>query len=58
MLLMPGLGYTASNLVSNLKTQYPAGLADATLNSLPGAAMALLLSWGPVAAVVLDADTA
>ncbi|WP_320778327.1 cation:proton antiporter [Streptomyces sp. CRN 30] len=57
LLLMLGLEYTATDLVSNLKTQYPAGLVDAALNALPGAAMALLLGWGPVAAVVLAGVT-
>ncbi|MFI6244618.1 cation:proton antiporter [Streptomyces sp. NPDC051016] len=57
LLLMLGLEYTASDLVSNLKTQYPAGLVDAALNAVPGAAMALLLGWGPVAAVVLAGVT-
>ncbi|WP_415948352.1 cation:proton antiporter [Streptomyces sp. KLOTTS4A1] len=57
LLLMLGLEYTASDLVTNLKTQYPAGLVDFTLNALPGAAMALLLGWGPVAAVVLAGVT-
>ncbi|MEU8542089.1 cation:proton antiporter [Streptomyces sp. NPDC048717] len=57
LLLMLGLEYSASDLVGNLKTQYPAGLVDATLNALPGAAMALILGWGPVAAVVLAGVT-
>ena len=57
LLLMLGLEYTASDLVSNLKTHYPAGLVDALLNALPGAALALLLGWGPVAAVVLAGVT-
>ncbi|MDQ0831391.1 CPA2 family monovalent cation:H+ antiporter-2 [Streptomyces achromogenes] len=57
LLLMLGLEYTASDLVSNLKTHYPAGLADAALNAVPGAVMALLLGWGPVAAVVLAGVT-
>ncbi|MFJ4525448.1 cation:proton antiporter [Streptomyces sp. NPDC088810] len=57
LLLMLGLEYTAGDLVSNLKTQYPAGLVDATLNALPGAATALLLGWGPIAAVVLAGIT-
>ncbi|MEE1671838.1 cation:proton antiporter [Streptomyces sp. WAC07094] len=57
LLLMLGLEYTASDLVSNLKTQYPAGLVDMAFNALPGAAMALLLGWGPVAAVVLAGVT-
>ncbi|MER6037601.1 cation:proton antiporter [Streptomyces sp. NPDC001835] len=57
LLLMLGLEYTASDLVSNLRTQYPAGIVDATLNALPGAVMALLLGWGPIAAVVLAGIT-
>ncbi|MCQ6553443.1 cation:proton antiporter [Streptomyces sp. C10-9-1] len=57
LLLMLGLEYTASDLVSNLKSQYPAGLVDFTLNALPGAAAALLMGWGPVAAVVLAGVT-
>ncbi|WP_151773702.1 cation:proton antiporter [Streptomyces abyssomicinicus] len=57
LLLMLGLEYTATDLVTNLKTQYPAGLVDMVLNALPGAAMALLLGWGPVAAVVLAGVT-
>ncbi|MFD0210716.1 cation:proton antiporter [Streptomyces hirsutus] len=57
LLLMLGLEYTASDLVSNLKTQYPAGLVDMLLNAVPGAILALLLGWGPVAAVVLAGVT-
>ncbi|WP_240554432.1 cation:proton antiporter, partial [Streptomyces niveiscabiei] len=57
LLLMLGLEYTASDLVSNLKSHYPAGLVDFCLNALPGAAAALLLGWGPVAAVVLAGVT-
>lgn len=57
LLLMLGLEYTASDLVSNLKAHYPSGLVDFTLNALPGAAAALLMGWGPVAAVVLAGVT-
>lgn len=57
LLLMLGLEYTAADLVSSLKTQYPAGAVDFALNALPGAATALLLGWGPVAAVVLGGVT-
>ncbi|EPJ35478.1 hypothetical protein STAFG_7449 [Streptomyces afghaniensis 772] len=57
LLLMLGLEYTASDLVSNLKTHYPSGLVDCAFNALPGAAVALLLGWGPVAAVVLAGVT-
>ncbi|MFJ1757160.1 cation:proton antiporter [Kitasatospora sp. NPDC088134] len=57
LLLMLGLEYTAADLVTNLKTQYPAGIVDFAFNALPGAAMALLLGWGPVAATVLAGVT-
>ncbi|MEU3937383.1 cation:proton antiporter [Streptomyces sp. NPDC029044] len=57
LLLMLGLEYTATDLVSHLRTHYPAGIIDAVLNALPGAILALLLGWGPVAAVVLAGVT-
>ncbi|GAA5002222.1 cation:proton antiporter [Kitasatospora paranensis] len=57
LLLMLGLEYTAADLVTNLKAQYPAGAVDFAFNALPGAAMGLLLGWGPVAAVVLAGVT-
>ncbi|MET9022964.1 cation:proton antiporter [Actinopolymorpha sp. NPDC004070] len=57
LLLMLGLEYTAADLVTNLKTQFPAGIVDFTLNAVPGALAALLLGWGPVAAVVLAGVT-
>ncbi|MEW2521381.1 potassium/proton antiporter membrane subunit, CPA2 family [Actinacidiphila alni] len=57
LLLLLGLEYSASELVSNLKTQYPSGAVDFALNALPGAAAAFLLGWGPVAAVALAGVT-
>ncbi|MCX4718953.1 cation:proton antiporter [Streptomyces virginiae] len=57
LLLLLGLEYRASELVSNLKTQYPSGAVDFVLNAAPGAAAALLLGWGPVAAVALAGVT-
>ena len=57
LLLLLGLEYTASDLVSTLKTQYVSGVVDFLLNALPGAAVALLLGWGPVAAVALAGVT-
>ncbi|WP_199547259.1 cation:proton antiporter [Streptomyces sp. N35] len=57
LLLLLGLEYTAGELVSNLKTQFPSGAVDFTLNALPGAAAALILGWGPVAAVALAGVT-
>ncbi|QIP83965.1 cation:proton antiporter [Streptomyces sp. Tu 2975] len=57
LLLLLGLEYSASELVTNLKTQYPSGIVDFVLNALPGAAAALILGWGPVAAVALAGVT-
>ncbi|GAB2646163.1 cation:proton antiporter [Kribbella swartbergensis] len=57
LLLLLGLEYTASDLVGTLKTQYISGVVDFLLNALPGAAVALLLGWGPVAAVALAGVT-
>ncbi|MGW1610047.1 cation:proton antiporter [Streptomyces sp. NPDC002285] len=57
LLLLLGLEYSASELVDTLKTQYPSGAVDFVLNAAPGAAMALLLGWGPVAAVALAGVT-
>jgi CPA2 family monovalent cation:H+ antiporter-2 len=57
LLLLLGLEYSTSELITSLRTQYPSGLVDFTLNALPGAAAALLLGWGPVAAVALAGVT-
>lgn len=57
LLAMLGLEYTASELVSSLRRSKRAGLLDAALNALPGAAVALLLGWGPIAAVALAGIT-
>ncbi|MGW7681939.1 cation:proton antiporter [Kribbella sp. NPDC054772] len=57
LLLLLGLEYTASDLVGTLKTQYISGAVDFLLNAIPGAVVALLLGWGPVAAVALAGVT-
>lgn len=57
LLVMLGLEYSANELVGNLRAAAPAGLIDAVLNALPGAAFALLLGWGWVAATVLAGIT-
>lgn len=57
LLLLLGLEYSASELVTTLRTQYPSGAVDFVLNATPGAVMALLLGWGPVAAVALAGVT-
>ncbi|CAL9468140.1 cation:proton antiporter [Streptomyces sp. enrichment culture] len=57
LLLMLGLEYSASELVTNLRTQYPSGAVDFVLNAVPGAVAAFILGWGPVAAVALAGVT-
>ncbi|MFI0942646.1 cation:proton antiporter [Streptomyces sp. NPDC021020] len=57
LLLLLGLEYSAPELVGSLRTQYPSGAVDFLLNATPGALAALLLGWGPVAAVVLAGVT-
>ncbi|CAM5618432.1 potassium transporter [Streptomyces spiroverticillatus] len=57
LLLLLGLEYSASELVSSLKTQYPSGIVDFLLNAVPGAVAALILGWGPVGAVALAGVT-
>lgn len=57
LLAMLGLEYTAKELVTSLKQSRVAGLIDALFNALPGAAVALVLGWGPIAAVALAGVT-
>ncbi|MDQ2661086.1 MAG: cation:proton antiporter [Actinomycetota bacterium] len=57
LLALLGLEYTAAELFESLTSARTAGLVDAALNALPGAALALLLGWGPIAAVALAGVT-
>lgn len=57
LLAMLGLEYSADELLGNLKRSRMAGLMDAAFNALPGALFALILGWGPVAAVALAGVT-
>lgn len=57
LLLLLGLEYSASELFSSLKTQYPSGVVDFLLNATPGALAALLLGWGPAAVLALAGVT-
>ena len=57
LLAMLGLEYSADELVGSLRKSKLAGLLDGALNALPGAVFALLLGWGPVAAVALGGVT-
>lgn len=57
LLVMLGLEYTATELVDSLSRSRAAGILDVALNALPGAAFALILGWGPIAAVALAGIT-
>ncbi|SEG97184.1 monovalent cation:H+ antiporter-2, CPA2 family [Nonomuraea solani] len=57
LLLTLGLEYNASELVTSLTGNARAGIVDLVLNAAPGAICALLLGWGPVAAVAMAGVT-
>ena len=57
LLAMLGLEYSPTELMKSLKQSRVAGLLDGALNALPGAAFALILGWGPVAALALAGVT-
>jgi CPA2 family monovalent cation:H+ antiporter-2 len=57
LLALLGLEYTAQELLTNLRQSKSAGLVDGLFNALPGAALAIVLGWGPVAAVALAGIT-
>jgi len=57
LLLLLGLEYSADELITGLKRDWVAGIVDAVLNALPGAAVALLLGWGPLGALVMAGVT-
>jgi CPA2 family monovalent cation:H+ antiporter-2 len=57
LLLTLGLEYTADELGQGLRTNARVGVVDLVLNAAPGVLMALVLGWGPKAAVVLGGIT-
>ena len=57
LLVMLGLEYSAAELMRSLKESRVAGLLDGLLNAVPGAIFALVLGWGPAAAVALAGIT-
>ncbi|MGQ0838489.1 cation:proton antiporter [Actinokineospora sp.] len=57
LLLLLGLEYSAAELVTGLRRSWMAGLLDLVLNALPGAAVALILGWGPVGALAMAGVT-
>ncbi len=57
LLAMLGLEYSADELMSSLRQSRVGGLLDGLLNAIPGAAFALFLGWGSLAAVALGGIT-
>lgn len=57
LLFLLGLEYSAGELITGLRRSWPAGVLDAVLNAAPGAAVALLLGWGPVEALAMAGVT-
>jgi len=57
LLLMLGLEYTATELVTGLRRSWKAGILDFVLNFVPGAALAALLGWGVAGAMVMGGVT-
>ena len=57
LLLMLGLEYTATELMTRLRRSWKAGILDFVLNFVPGAALAALLGWGGVGAMVMGGVT-
>ncbi|GAA4476929.1 cation:proton antiporter [Rhodococcus olei] len=57
LLLLLGLEYSASELMTGLRKSWMAGVLDLVLNAAPGMAVALLLGWGPVGALVMAGVT-
>ncbi|WP_240942170.1 cation:proton antiporter [Planosporangium thailandense] len=57
LLFTLGLEYTAGELVGTLRSSAVSGLVDVVLNAAPGVGAALLLGWGPVAALTLGGIT-
>ncbi|MEU8269447.1 cation:proton antiporter [Sphaerisporangium sp. NPDC049002] len=57
LLLTLGLEYNADELVTSLRGNARGGLVDLVLNAAPGAVAAVVLGWGPVAAVAMAGVT-
>jgi len=57
LLLLLGLEYSAAELVTGMRRSWMAGILDIVLNAAPGAAVALVLGWGPIGAFVLGGVT-
>lgn len=57
LLFTIGLEYTPRELVGTMRTSWRGAVVDLVLNATPGVLCALLLGWGPLAAVVFGGVT-
>lgn len=57
LLFTLGLEYTPRELLGTMKTSWLGAVVDLVLNAAPGVACALILGWGPIAAVVFGGVT-
>ena len=57
LLLLLGLEYSATELIDGMRRSWTAGVLDIVLNAAPGVAVALILGWGPIGALVLGGVT-
>jgi CPA2 family monovalent cation:H+ antiporter-2 len=57
LLLLLGLEYSATELIDGMRRSWTAGLLDIVLNAAPGVAVALILGWGPIGALVMGGVT-
>lgn len=57
LLLLLGLEYSASELVSSFRERRSPGIVDVLINGLPGAIFGLILGWGLIGALVLGGIT-
>ncbi|WP_181779093.1 cation:proton antiporter [Pseudonocardia pini] len=57
LLLLLGLEYSANELMTGLRRSWMGGVLDVVLNAAPGVAVALVLGWGPVGAMVMGGVT-
>jgi CPA2 family monovalent cation:H+ antiporter-2 len=57
LLLLLGLEYSATELIDGMRRSWTAGVLDVVLNAAPGAAVALILGWGPIGALVMAGVT-
>ena len=57
LLFMLGLEYTGQELQANLRTGFPAGVADLVLNFPPGLIAGWIWGWSPLASLLLGGVT-